>query len=83
MANTPESISHIQIGQNSHPIDAVTIDGKTVSEIKGEFSNDFQLKSNIITATTGLSSESTDTQYPSAKLMYDILGDLERRLSNI
>jgi len=83
MANTPESISHIQIGQEVHPIDAVTVDGKTVAQIKSDFGNDFQLKSNIIKSTDSLSSESTDAQYPSAKLVYDIIGDLERRLSNI
>jgi len=76
MANTPESISHIQIGQDVHPIDAVSVGGKTLSDLQG----DFQLKSNIVTS---LSSSSTDTEYPSAKAVYDIIGDLERRLSNI
>ena len=76
MANTPESISHIQIGQDTHPIDAVSVGGKTLENLQ----SDFQLKSNMVTS---LSSSSTDSQYPSAKLVYDILGDLERRLSNI
>ena len=44
MANTPESISHIKIGQNEHPIDAVTVGGKSVADIKSDFSDDFQLK---------------------------------------
>jgi hypothetical protein len=79
MANTPESISHIQIGQDVHPIDAVSVGGKTLENLQ----SDFQLKSNIVNSTTGLSSSSTDSQYPSAKLVYDILGDLERRLGNI
>ena len=79
MANTPESISHIQIGQDVHPIDAVSVGGKTLSDLQG----DFQLKSNIVISSTGLSSNSTDTEYPSAKLVYNIIGDLERRLSNI
>ena len=76
MANTPESISHIQIGQDVHPIDAVSVGGKTLENLQ----SDFQLKSNMVTS---LSSSSTDSQYPSAKLVYDILGDIERRLSNI
>ena len=76
MANTPETISHIQIGQDVHPIDAVSVGGKTLTDLEG----DFQLKSNIVTT---LSSNSTDSQYPSAKLVYDILGDLERRLGDI
>lgn len=82
MANTPETISYINLGdgQGDHPIDAVTVGGKTVSEIKTDFEDDFQLKSNIVTS---VSSTSTDTEYPSAKCVYDILGNLERRLGNI
>lgn len=78
MANTPETISYINLGdgQGDHPIDAVTVGGKTLSDLEG----DFQLKSNIVTS---LSSASTDTEYPSAKCIYDIIGNLEQRLSNI
>ena len=78
MANTPETISYINLGdgQGDHPIDAVTVGGKSLNDLQG----DFQLKSNIVTT---LSSNSTDSQYPSAKLVYDILGDLERRLGDI
>ena len=78
MANTPETISYINLGdgQGDHPIDAVTVGGKTLSDLQG----DFQLKSNIVTS---LSSASTDTEYPSAKCIYDIIGNLEQRLSNI
>ena len=85
MANTPDSISHINLGdgQGNHPIDAVTVAGKDLEAIKTDFSDDFQLKTNIVDSTTGLSSTSTDSQYPSAKLVYDILGDLERRLGDI
>lgn len=82
MANTPETISYINLGdgQGDHPIDAVSVGGKTVSEIKTDFEDDFQLKSNIVTS---VSSSSTDEEYPSAKCIYDILGNLETRLSNI
>ena len=82
MANTPETISYINLGdgQGNHPIDAVTVGGKTVPEIKTDFEEDFQLKSNIVTE---ISSSSTDTEYPSAKCVYDIIGNLETRLSNI
>ena len=82
MANTPETISYINLGdgQGNHPIDAVSVGGKTVSEIKTDFEDDFQLKSNIVTS---VSSSSTDEEYPSAKCIYDILGNLETRLSNI
>lgn len=32
---------------------------------------------------TSLSSSSTDTQYPSAKCVYDLVGDVESLLNNI
>ena len=61
MANTPESISYIQLndGQDPHPIDAMTVGTKSISEI-GEL-------------VTSIDSSSTDTQYPSAKCIYDIV----------
>ena len=42
--------------------------------------NSKQDKSNLVTS---ISSESTDSQYPSAKCMYDIIGDIETLLSEI
>ena len=33
MANTPESISYIQLNENIHPIDAVLIEGKLISDL--------------------------------------------------
>ena len=39
-----------------------------------------QDKSNLVTS---ISAQSTDTQYPSAKCVYDIVGDIESLLSNI
>jgi len=36
MADTPESISYIKIGNEEHPIDAVTVGGKTVELISVE-----------------------------------------------
>lgn len=83
MANTPESISHIQIGQDVHPIDAVTVEGKTLTTIKSDFSDDFQLKENMVNSLATGASNIDDSHYPTAKAVYDIIGDLERRLSNI
>lgn len=59
MANTPEPISYIQIGENIHPIDAISIDGKTLEDI-GEL-------------VTSIDSNSTDNQYPSAKCIYEMI----------
>ena len=72
MANEVETISYIKLsdGEN-HPIDAVTVGGKAASA--------FQEK-NLVTS---VSSTSTDTQYPSAKCVYTLIGDIETRLSNI
>lgn len=75
MANTPETISHIQIGQDLHPIDAVSVGGKSLSDLQ----DDFQLKSNMVTSLSGADND----HYPTAKAVYDVIGDLERRLSNI
>ena len=66
----PESISHIKVGNEEHPIDASTIEGKNVSELQEQFSGDFQLKSNLVTSING---DSTDSQYISAKCLYDMV----------
>lgn len=42
--------------------------------------NTYQTKSNLVTS---LSSSSTDTQYPSAKCVYDIIGDIETALQTL
>lgn len=62
MANTPESISYIKLGENEHPIDAVTIDGKSPSV--------FQESGKIVTS---IDSNSTDEEIPSAKSLYEMI----------
>lgn len=42
--------------------------------------NTYQTKSNLVTS---ISSSSTDTQYPSAKCVYDIIGDIETALQTL
>ena len=60
MANTlDDSISHIQVGNELHPLDATFLNGKQDS--------DFQEK-NLVTT---INSSSTDLQYPSAKAVND------------
>lgn len=72
MANEIEVISYINPGDGKqHPIDAVTVGGKSA--------DDFQ-QNNIVTT---IDSNSTDSQYPSAKCVWDIIGNMETRLSNI
>lgn len=41
---------------------------------------DYQTKSNLVTS---LSANSTDVQYPSAKCVYDLIGDVENLLSQV
>lgn len=45
-----------------------------------DIASTYQTKSNLVTS---LSSSSTDTQYPSAKCVYDLVGDIETILYNI
>jgi len=62
MADTLDNtISHIQVGNELHPLDATFFNGKSDTL--------FQEK-NLVTT---LSANSTDTQYPSAKCIWDIL----------
>ena len=71
MAANENSIQYINIGdgEGNRPIDAVTVGGKSISEI-GEL-------------VTSIDSSSTDSQYPSAKCMYTLIGTIETQLSNI
>lgn len=72
MANEIETISYIDLGDgNAHPIDAVTVGGVSASNLQ---------EKNLVTS---ISASSTDSQYPSAKCMWDIIGNIETRLSNI
>lgn len=75
MANeieTPMTISSIQLndGQEPHPIDALYVNHQPAENI-GTLVNTFE--GNV----------SDDTTYPSAKLVWNTIGDIEQRLSNI
>lgn len=43
----------------------------------------FQSKQDVSNLTTTLSAESTNLQYPSAKCVYDIIGNLEEIINNL
>ena len=63
MANEPESISYINLGDNiDHPIDAVTIGEKSASDLLN--------KDGLVTS---INASSDDEHYPSAKCVYDII----------
>ena len=64
MANTIESISYIQLndGLDPHPIDAVSIEGKLIS--------DFQEAGKIVQT---ISASSTHDEIPSAKCIYELV----------
>lgn len=57
----PESIRYIDFGDGvgNHPIDAVTVGGKSAESI-GDL-------------VTSIDENSTDTQYPSAKCVYEMI----------
>ena len=44
---------------------------------------DISGKENVSNKVTSLSSSSTDTQYPSAKCVYDLIGNIESLLSEV
>ncbi len=63
MANEPESISYINLGDNiDHPIDAVTVGEKSASDLLN--------KDGLVTSING---SSDDEHYPSAKCVHDII----------
>ena len=66
-----KTIQYINLGdgEGNRPIDAVTVGRKSAEAIG--------------TLVTSIDSTSTDTQYPSAKCVYDLVGTLENRLKNI
>ena len=72
MANEPMTIQYIDLDDGEkHPIDAITVGGKSATAFQDN------------RIVTSIDSSSDDEHYPSAKCMYDIIGELERRLSNI
>ena len=64
MANIIESISYIQLndGLDPHPIDAVSIEGKLIS--------DFQEAGKIVQT---INASSTDDEIPSARCLYEMI----------
>ena len=65
------SIRYIDLGdgQGSRAIDAAAVGGKTIEQIGS--------------LVTSISAEAKDTEYPSAKCMYNELSNIESRLRNI
>lgn len=68
MANEPTTISHIQLndGMDPHPIDAVSVGEKELKDLQQDG------------LVTSIDSNSRDDEYPSAKCVYDIIGDTDR-----
>lgn len=82
------------VGENSASINATTGELEVPGGIKDYQTTDEADAKYLTTASiegkqdtsnlvTSLSAESTDTQYPSAKCVYDLLGDVETLLSQI
>lgn len=57
--------------------------GIPASDIASGVIPDVSIKENTSNKVTSLSSASTDTQYPSAKAVYDLIGDIETLLASI
>lgn len=76
-----DKISYIQIG-NSTPIpiavdsDNIDIDGTSLPDV-------LDGKEDKVNKVTEITQNSTDVQYPSAKCMYDIIGEIGQVLDRI
>lgn len=69
-----DTIQKIRIGNREHQIEVEKFGGKTAE--------DYQLKSNMVTSISYLQSADRD-KYPSAGLVYDLLGEIADELSRI
>ena len=54
-----------------------------LATIIGGFTTNISGKEDVSNKVTTISSSSTDTQYPSAKCMYDLIGDIETVMDTI
>ena len=59
----------------------------TINQISNKVQTDMSTiiaeKQDVSNLVTSLSDSSTDTQYPSAKCVYDLIGDIETLLSEV
>lgn len=58
-------------------------DGTTITVSNGVLSANISGKQDTSNLTTSLNAQSTDAQYPSAKCVYDLIGNIETLLSQI
>lgn len=89
-AVTESTVSDWGFTKNAGTITGVTMNGasKGISGVVDlgtviTAHQDISGKENISNKVTSLSSSSTDTQYPSAKCVYDLIGDIETILASI
>ena len=68
------------IGTALQPNDNITELTNNAGYITSSALSDYQTTSNLVTSVSSLS---TDTQYPSAKCVYDLVGDIETALQTI
>lgn len=80
-ASEKTKLSGIETGAEVNIIEGITLNGSSLTP-----SSKVVALTNIERSTnkvTSLSSSSTDTQYPSAKCVYDLIGDLETILNTL
>lgn len=61
----------------------ITTPPKSYGDIIDKVNSIIDDKQDVSNLVTSISSSSTDAQYPSAKCVYDIIGDIETLLSQI
>lgn len=73
----------IESGAEVNVIEDIKVDNVSLIPTNKSVNIDLSGKENVSNKTTSISSASTDTQYPSAKCVYDIIGDIETLLEAI
>ncbi len=73
----------IESGAEVNVIEDIEVDNVSLIPTNKSVNIDLSGKENVSNKTTTLSSASTDTQYPSAKCVYDEISPLETAISNL
>lgn len=73
----------IESGAEVNVIEDIKVDNVSLTPTNKSVNIDLSGKENVSNKTTSLSSASTDTQYPSAKAVYDEISPLETAISNL
>lgn len=83
IADVPLAVKNLAEATDTVLEDKVDTSDLTNYYTKTEMDTTLGNKENTSNKVTSISSSSTDTQYPSAKCVYDIVGDIETALQTL